>query len=55
MNRKLITSVTFFAVTALLVTLLVVRGGWIDPAAAVEELRIETVLSVDDGDSLPDG
>jgi hypothetical protein len=42
------TTVTIVAATALLATILVVKGGWVNPAAAVEELRIETVLSVDD-------
>lgn len=49
MKRKLILSVSVIAATALITTLAVVRGGWLRPASAIEQLRIETVLSVDDG------
>jgi hypothetical protein len=46
--RKSVVTFALLTTTALLATLLVVRGGWLEPAAAIEELRIETVLSVDD-------
>ncbi|HEY7875224.1 MAG TPA: hypothetical protein VIG64_08885 [Actinomycetota bacterium] len=47
MKRKSI-SVTIVVAVALFTTLVVTRTGWLEPALALETLRIETVLSVDD-------
>ena len=48
MTKKWVVPISLVAAIALVATLIVVKGGWLDPAAALEQLRIETVLSVDD-------